>query len=394
MASSSKDAVEKKTHDGDYICQKCIEISVKYMKTLLKRFFNKLYENLEKESVKLGHSKNIRMFSIEDVLESSQTECSEIDEQLEVKTGLVRQIKHLPSSGSMVPIKKDDMKLSNQSEICLFIHQINYLDLESINRLVMYILHNINADNEIYSKKFTCSKSKVHLVFDDIILYNDEIIHNKQRTKPIGLKIKCKLYSSNYFTQNHPISRFEKNLSSIYDYIVWSFNDKVNQIGVVSSKSEMKIESFFNDVSLLFSELYDEEEHELHAYRHYVVKSLIPFIKQNATIEMPETVKKIAHPCELVIAVEHYNNLYLNDFINRYIDLFNHSDPTKEISKWKMLFFAYEQNVSHETESNYYFFIGFCFYNNPTIVSPSDTSKKRVVTSGAQASSSEKRKRL
>ena len=376
MASSSSDILSKNIHPKDYVCPKCIEMTVKYIKSLLKRFFIKMYVNIQKNGARLGHSNDIKLLSVEDIVESSQTDHSDSEDNKNVPIEIIKRIRQLSSIVSLIPIKDDALKLSDKAEICLFVEKINYVDFESLYKLMKYILYNLD-NNLIYSTKIKCSDSKPKLVFEDLIIYNDEIIHHKQRVVPIGLKIKCSLYSQKYYETNRPISHIEQNLKSLNSFIFSSLSGKEKNVGVIANKSDLQLDTFFSNISFLFSELYHDI---IINYTYTIVHSIIPFIKASNIFEIPNSIKGLVASCDVLIVVQNYNNLYLLDFVRKYIDLFNHSDPKKEVSKWRMCFFAYEKNMSSEYISDYYFFIGFCFYTNPKMILSTDTSKKRLTS--------------
>jgi len=380
MASYSNFSEKTLEHNDGYICKECVGIIVKEYQILMKRFFIKLHDFIQKEKIAFGYSTKIPFFSLDDISSSTdqyETDNAEKEENADIKT-------NIKIMKSLVSMKEEK---SEECSVFFMIKKLFYVDLESIHRMFGYLRYHMEKNGELLKEKIKCSSYVPIIVPFDVVLYNESIIYHKKQMIPIGIQIKTNVYAHSIGKTINPTSTIELKIKAILNNGKNILNHRFTGKDL-EKKHQFDITDLKEDVSLLFTELYDET---YITYKCFVCFSKISEIHPEIQIDIPKNILQISEKTDIMFCIKNYNIIYFNNFFENYIDLFvnepkRFSILKKHPSLWRIAFISLEKEITPFEPQNMYLYIGF-FYMGSLY----STERKQLDLDGEDAINTMKR---
>ena len=364
MASASSAGQVPCEHTEEYICQSCITVISKYYGQLMEKFWEKMNTTVYKDTLDLGYTSKLGtvLFQSETSLEVSTSDTSEPDEVLKIK----KNRRCLKPIVTLIPDTTGSSVSKNDASVFFLVENLNYVDMESVLKLIQYFKHFWREDYETLKGQLKCSNELPFLIIYDFVLYNEESIQHNHSLIPIGLQMKANIYPNKKLKKINSVSPVEMKLTNIQTFIriecgqrfSYGHNPSYLRDFVRSDANDLK-----DDVGVLFTDICGDIKI---THKTDIAICRFPNVETTIKVNIPHVILQVSRVSDIVFAIENYNIFYISNFIQNYLDLIVDDNNREKMfgkppSRWALSFISLEKCIGHPSGTKEFLFIGF-FY--------------------------------
>ncbi len=354
-ATSSKN--EKTLHSDKYYCKECVMTVVKAYERTLVAVWQTILQFMMFKTLKSGYALSIP--------NTGDTKLSASDDSDAGDNVTPRPCTYKAIKLTMIMYKASKRKpdfINVPGSICFLVNEIPYVDIEVVMRMVSMISSTQLAKRDMVLSRITCCSGKPVLpviTIDDIVINNQSTLIHGQRVTPLSLQIKATIRSHRQGLSLFMMSRLEVAFKDITTELSMSPYDNQPDGRVIK---DSEISSLKEMVTTLFTDVYDGD----------VVCYPIRLVKSH---ELPLHSNNITKTCDAIFVVEDYSAIYMQSYIEKYIDLFLRN---RQHLPWKLIFIGMENDPKNNSGTNNDVIIGFNYIGEQPLETNFMSNKKHV----------------